>query len=290
MTLHGLSQAERDHFIAHGFVHLRGCFPAGEGTLARRWVDASWARAGVDPSDPARWPTSPVGLPAVDSVAVREFAPRAYAAIADLLGGLACVKDPEMRWGDGFLINYAVGADQPWVPPGAASPTGINWHVDGNWFRHFLDSPEQGLLAVVMWTDVVHRGGATFIAPDSVAAVARHLRAHPEGLEPDQFGWGGLIETATDFREVTGAAGDVVLVHPLVMHRGSQNPLRRLRVISNAVSSQREPLRFSRPDGAYTPVEQVILNALGVQALDWAITGERAWIDPRRPRGKRDGA
>jgi hypothetical protein len=135
---------------------------------------------------------------------------------------------------------------------------------------------------VVLWTDMVHRGGATFIAPDSIAGVARHLHAHPEGLEPNGFSWGNLIAQATDFRELTGEAGDVVLVHPLVMHRGSQNPLRRLRIISNAVASQREPLRFRRDDGAYTPVEQAVLDALGVDGLDYAITGQRAWIDPRK--------
>jgi hypothetical protein len=284
MALLGLTPAERDHFIAHGFVHLRGCFPAGPGTLARRWVDDSWARSGVDPRDPASWPEAPVVLPRTAAVRVSEFAPRVHAAIADLLGGPELVKDPGLEWGDNFLINYAVGADAPWVPPGPAAPAGQNWHIDGNWFRHFLDSPEQGLLGLVMWTDLVHRGGATFIAPDSVAGVARHLLAHPEGLEPDDFSWGELIGRASDFREVLGEAGDVVLIHPLVMHRGSQNQLRRLRVISNAVSSQREPLRFRRADGAYTPVERVILEALGESALDYAITGTREWLDPRRKR------
>jgi hypothetical protein len=282
MALLALTPAERDHFIAYGFAHLRGCFPAGPGSLAQRWVEASWQRAGVDRAQPQTWPTRPVAMPSTASVPLREFAPRVLDAIADLLGGPEQVKDPEPSWNDQFLINYAVGADEPWVPPSAAAPRGINWHIDGNWFRHFLDSPEQGLLCLVMWTDLVHRGGATCIAPDSIAGVARHLLAHPEGLGPNDFGWSELIAGARDFREVTGEAGDVVLIHPLVMHRGSQNQLRRLRVISNAVSSQREPLRFRRADGAYTPVEQAVLDALGVDALDFAITGERGWIDPRK--------
>jgi hypothetical protein len=282
VTLQALTPAERDHFIAHGFVHLRGCFRTGPGTLAHRWIDLSWARAEVDRERPETWPTRPVALGRTESVPVREFAPRVAAAIADLLGGPERVKDPHLSWGDNFLINYAVGADEPWVGPGREAPNGQNWHIDGNWFRHFLDSPEQGLLCVVMWTDLVHRGGATFIAPDSIGPVARHLHDHPEGLGPDQFPWRGIIDRASDFRELLGEAGDVALVHPLVMHRGSQNQLRRLRIISNAVASQREPLRFARQDGAYTPVEQAILDGLGVRSLDYAITGQRAWIDPRK--------
>jgi hypothetical protein len=282
VALRALTSAERDHFIAHGFVHLRGCFPTGPGTLAQRWIDASWARAQVDRDRPESWPGRPVALERTESVPVRQLAPRVMDAIADLLGGPELVRDPHLTWGDNFLINYAVGAGEPWVPPGRDAPAGINWHIDGNWFRHFLDSPEQGLLGVVLWTDLVHRGGATFIAPDSISPVARHLAAHPEGLGPNEFPWREMIGQANDFRELIGEAGDVVLVHPLVMHRGSQNQLRRLRVISNAVSSQREPLRFKRADGAYTPVEQAVLEAMGVNEFDYAITGQRGWIDPRK--------
>eukprot|EP01051_Picozoa_sp_SAG22_P018948 SAG22_NODE_3348_length_1764_cov_2.810210_1_plen_40_part_10 len=39
-------------------------------------------------------------------------------------------------------------------------------------FRHYLDSAEQGLLLLVLWGDIGHQGGGTFIAPDSVEKVA----------------------------------------------------------------------------------------------------------------------
>jgi hypothetical protein len=51
----------------------------------------------------------------------------------------------------------------------AAVPSSPDWHKDGDFFRHFLDSPEQGLLTIVLWSDIEERGGGTFIAPDSVA-------------------------------------------------------------------------------------------------------------------------
>ena len=49
------------------------------------------------------------------------------------------------------------------------------WHNDGDFFVHFLDSPEQGLLVIPLWSDVVERGGGTVICCDGIAHIARHL-------------------------------------------------------------------------------------------------------------------
>ena len=54
------------------------------------------------------------------------------------------------------------------------------------------------------------RGGATFVAGDSVGPVDRYLAAHPEGVNPnDGFANGGcpqhqFIQECTDFQEATG--------------------------------------------------------------------------------------
>jgi hypothetical protein len=64
-------------------------------------------------------------------------------------------------WTDGFIVNLTRGADQPWAPPSGDSP---GWHVDGSWFRHYLDSPEQGPLTIVLWT-----GPRTRITGDALA-------------------------------------------------------------------------------------------------------------------------
>ena len=45
-------------------------------------------------------------------------------------------------WGDGFIINFALGAAEAWQPPKARR---IGWHKDGDFFRHFLDSPGTGI-------------------------------------------------------------------------------------------------------------------------------------------------
>ena len=49
------------------------------------------------------------------------------------------------------MVNFRRGADQRWQAPSAAVR---GWHKDGSYFRHFLDSREQTLLVVLLWSDV----------------------------------------------------------------------------------------------------------------------------------------
>lgn len=137
----------------------------------------------------------------MNRVAVRDFAPKAWGAICDLLGGEERIKQP-CTWGDGFIANLGIGADRPWEPP---SPRVPGWHKDGDFFRHFLDSPEQGLLTIVLWSDIHPRGGGTFLAADSVGPVARLLADHPEGVLPQDYDYAPLLAQCDDFVETTGS-------------------------------------------------------------------------------------
>jgi len=157
-----------------------------------------------------------VHLPASQSVELKAFAPKVWGAICDLLGGEERIAGP-CRWGDAFVANLGVGADQPWAPPSAQYvPINGRWHKDGDFFRHFLDSPEQALLTIILWSDIQTRGGGTFLACDSVAPVARLLKAHPEGLLIEELtaAVSPLVKECHDFVEVTGQIGDVLLMHP----------------------------------------------------------------------------
>lgn len=175
------------------------------------------------------------------------------------------------------------------MPP---SPAAGGWHKDGDFFLHFIDSPEQGLLHIILWDDVLHQGGATYLAPDSVAVVARYLVDHPEGVNPipheqPQHGAGfptdALIGRCRDFREVTGKAGDVVLMHPFMLHASSQNMLGRARFITNPPVEFREPMRFDRPRWEeHCPVEQAVLRALGVSRYSFRPTTDRRSLVPNR--------
>ncbi|CAI8009616.1 UPF0261 protein CTC_01794 [Geodia barretti] len=175
-------------------------------------------------------------------------------------------------------LKAHIGADTPWQPP---SSEVSGWHKDGDFFRHFLDSPEQGLLTIVVWSDIYPKSGGTFVACDSVQHVAQRLYEHPEGLPPG--GFGKLIGKCKDFAEITGKAGDVVLLHPFILHAASQNLSVRARFITNPPVGLAEPMNFNRenPDD-FSPVELAVLDGLGKDRLDFKPTAPRERLVPER--------
>lgn len=269
-----LTDAEVDHFLTRGYVKIENAFPR---EVAEEWGRACFDRLGYDRHDPSTWAEVRIHMGGGgQTVDVKEFAPRVYGAIGDLLGGHDRVSQP-VQWSDHFIVNLGVGADEPWRPAGPECP---GWHKDGDFFRHFLDSPEQGLLVFVNWTDVEHLGGPTYIAPDSIRVVAEFLAAHPEGVAPGGFGFADLIKQCHDFEEATGMAGDVFLLHPFTLHATSQNPKRNVRIITNPPVHLNEPMNF---DGKHPSlVEKVILNALGSESYDFRPTQPRERIIPER--------
>jgi hypothetical protein len=267
-----LTDDQIESFLRRGHVTIPQCFTRAD---AQPWLDEAWIRLGYDPEDAATWTESRVHMPSVRHVEVKELAPKAWRVVCELLGGEERIEQP-YTWGDGFIVNLGLGADREWEPPSQAS---TGWHKDGDFFRHFLDSPEQGLLTLVLWSDIEPRGGGTFVAADSVAPVARLLADTPEGILPDDFDYDDLISQCDDFVETTGHLGDVVLLHPFVLHAVSQNH-RGPRFITNPPIALREPMRFDRSDPS--PVELAVLHALGVERFDYRPTGARERVVPER--------
>lgn len=204
-------------------------------------------------------------------------------------------------------------------PPGRL----FGWHVDGDFFIHYLDSPEQGLLVVPLFTDVAPGGGGTALCPRGMRAVAEHLRDHPEGVSPRMIprgdpdfgteknpGWFNAVarrvadEAAAAaggvdgnghggdddglFVEACGDAGDVFLLHPLMLHSKTNNPLRSVRIITNPPVGLRAPFCFDRAGGEYSLVERATLRMLGREEAGglggWAITHPREKVVPERVR------
>ncbi|MBV9866932.1 MAG: hypothetical protein JO316_16390 [Abitibacteriaceae bacterium] len=271
-----LTDEQVEQFLKRGFIVLHDCFSR---EVADEWVDRAFIRLGYDRHDPATWEQKRIHMPSHQHIDVKEFAPKVWGAACELLGGEERVAAP-YRWSDAFILNLGIGADQPWEPP---SPTVKGWHKDGDFFRHFLDSPEQGLLTLVLWSDIEPRGGGTFVAADSVPPVARFLAAHPEGVLPGQFDFLALISECHEFVETTGKVGDVVLLHPYMLHTVSQNHLGTARLITNPPIHLREPMNFNREDPAdFSLVEQAVLRGLGVERLDFQPTAPRERVVPER--------
>jgi|SRR5579859_1524266 len=277
-----LTDEQVQSFLKKGYVIVRDCIDL---SIANRWIAHAYQRLGYDPQDPSTWTEGIVWMHHEQEIPIRQIAPKAWGAIVDAVGGEERIETKIWRapqnlypvnsfnWSDAFIPNFHNGADQPWRPP---SPKVGGWHKDGGYFRHFLDSPEQGLLTIVMWSELRHQGGGTFIAPDSVGVVARYLRDHPEGIGAREWKVQPLIEQCHEFEEITGSAGDFVILHPFMLHATSQNVLRRPRWITNPPVVLKEPMNLNRDDPAsYSLVERGTLRALGVERLDFKLSAPR---------------
>jgi hypothetical protein len=280
-----LTEEDRALFVEKGYVKLEGCFTREQAQERTRFI---WDRLGYRADDPTTWERASVHMAALNDIDVSTFAPKAWEAACELIGGAdRMAADKPFPWTDAFIVNLRQEQEGPWAP---ASPATLGWHVDGSWFRHFLDSPEQGLLAIVLWSDVVPEGGPTFVTTDSVGPIARFLADHPEGVlpkghtpEPGEtiFDYAEIAKQCGEYVEATGQVGDVYLLHPFVLHAKSENALRVPRFITNSTLFLAEPMNFDRPDPAdHSLVEQAVLRGLGVDRFPFTITGPRERVVP----------
>src|SRR5262249_54896835 len=121
------------------------------------------------------------------------------------------------------------------------------------------------------------------IACDSVGLVARYLADRPEGLLPGELPSAQLVSQCREFLEITGGIGDVLLLHPFMLHSKSVNMLPKPRFLINPPVHLEEPLRFARePGDPHSPVERAVLRALGTPSYDFKPAGPREAVVPAR--------
>ena len=279
-----LSREEAEHFVANGFVVIKDALTQGHvhDVCENAWRELE-SEHGVSRKDPLTWAKKrrgrgPAGYARLNGSRtkydVKSTAPRAFYAQTDLIGGSHRLlsNGDLLTWSDGVVSNLGVEDDPPWQPP---SPRQPGWHKDGWHFRHFLNSPEQGLVTVPLYSDIQPRSGGTFLAIDSIAPVGGLLCSAPEGLHPDSVQGGGylipgLIEQCSQFAELTGNAGDLALLHPYMLHRVSINPSARPRFIANMALVLAEPMCFNRAvNDSFSLVELTVLHALGQSCCEF---------------------
>lgn len=156
-------------FMNHGFVRIPGAIPVDKCDL---WIENVWNRLGFDPNDKSTWTAERTHMPKHHAVSAKELAPKAWAAICELSGGEDRLYPGVEMWTDAFIVN----SGSPETEGQTVLPKDLNdWHVDGDFFIHFLDSPEQGLLVIPCWSDVDENGGATWICDEGPKRIGRIL-------------------------------------------------------------------------------------------------------------------
>ncbi|NOR61591.1 MAG: hypothetical protein GQ535_03735 [Rhodobacteraceae bacterium] len=233
-------------FLRSGIVKIPRALDFSDGSLLNIWrqdildclADAPRGLAAPPPSKKVR---------------LKELSPDVWALCEALLGGSDAVEE-------GWFTNGPVAN----IGPNPAQSFG--WHVDGDSFQHYLDSPEQSLLIIVLWTDVVETSGPTLILPDSVRPVAEALQAAQDGCEQMGLPYADIVADCQPPTKLCGQAGDVFLMHPFVVHTASPKADSGIRLISNPVIRRKKP--FILRDGGDCPVSAYTLSKLGVRSVD----------------------
>jgi hypothetical protein len=155
-------------------------------------------------------------------------------------------------------ITFPGFDEKPWKEPQGG------WHVDGIQFHHHVNSPDQGLLPIPIFSDIEPGHGGTAISVGSHKLTARILQqSEPDGLSCGELAKAVQLHPREKVVEVQGRIGDVVLLHPFMLHANSPNCGVAPRIICNPCVRLREPMDLQRanPDG-YSAVERAIANAL----------------------------
>ncbi len=274
-----LTDEQRAHWMEKGYVRVPDCF----GEKEADWLlDNVWERLGMNPNDQSTWTKERINMPPQRRLHVKKLSPKAWAVILELIGGEDRINLERSEWHDAIIAN--LGAEEfrgdGWEPPQKLT----NWHCDGDFYRHYLDSPEEVLnVFPVLSEEIRTHGGGTIIAPETVRMVAQQLAAHPEGIvtkEPGGTLLPGLecakkIKQCTEFVELTGKLGEVIFVHPFMIHSASRNSLRIPRFITAPKIWLKEPLKYNRPADELSLVEKKTLKELDMESYDFKATGKR---------------
>ena len=280
--------------MERGWVQVKEAYRREDALRAQQVLWQHLEERGVLKDDPSTW------QPMVrmnEGYSTEEFArcdtERFTQAIEDLVGADRMRNRHVNTWG-WWPVNFALGADRPWDVPANG------WHWDGSHFRHYVDSPEQGVLILCMFSEIGRHAGGTVVVEGSHNVVAKYLATQPDGVV-HRDGINAVNEAHPFFRrltgmdpidtktrmetfmdqefvdddgfhlrvaEVTASPGDVVICHPFLYHASAQNLSGIPRFMCNRTAALKERMRIrgEYADDELSVVERTIRRALAPSA------------------------
>ena len=267
-----LSEDQITAFVRDGFVRIPAAVPRD---TVRACVEVIWDRLathGVVRTDPSSWSSPVIRIDCPEGgtdgapFAAAGTSPPLWEAYDRLIG-------PDRWW-----KRQGVGGTVPVRFPADEDPGDAGWHVEssfpvGEAWHTNVRSRDRGLLALFLFTDVGLDDAPTRVRVGSHVDAARVLaRRGGDGFVGAELG--PLVQRASADRpvsHVTGAAGDVFLCHPFLVHAASW-PHRGStpRIMAQPGVALLGSFALADREGAY-PVEAAIIDA--IDAADTSAAG-----------------
>lgn len=178
----------------------------------------------------------------------------------DELCGIGSTDSFGLGW---WTITFPGISIPPWTVNG-------HYHIDGSNYQHYPFSRNIGLIPMMFFSDVLISGGGTTVVEGS------HLEASNILFEAGLKGCGSkelnnkvteyCFENESNIVELTGNIGDIVFMHPFLLHARSTNispvNLDSVRVLCHPTISLKNNMNFCKPFSELSIVEQSIVLSL----------------------------
>jgi hypothetical protein len=247
-----------ERFVADGYLHLPAAFPRDLADTCRAIL---WRHTGCDPDDRSTWTRPVIRLDQFTELPFREAANTAtlHGAFDQLVGA--------GRWQRrGSLGTFPVRFPHPDDPGDAGWHTDGSYAVDGDpWPWHNLRSRGRALLMLFLFSDVgpddaptrirvgSHLDVPAFLAPSGDAGMSVLALAQA-------MGQAGLLDDGRHpIALATGAAGDVYLCHPFLVHAAQPH---RGTVVKFMAQPPLQPVAPELDLDGDSPVERAIRRGL----------------------------
>lgn len=210
-----------ERFFEDGYLVIKNGFPSSIATICQDILWNHLEKDGIMRSDPMTWRrkyslgnifTEEDGSPWNEI-----YSEKIYDKLDLICGKDQYIRNTNCGW---WMITFPGFAEEPWDSDG-------RWHVDGHWYRHYPFSQEIGAILVMFFTDVEPEMGGTAIAVGSHNCISRALaHAGTRGLSHSEISHvvsSCFSHSSYTMLELTGKAGDVILMHPNLIHARSKN-------------------------------------------------------------------